>query len=314
MVDLWEKGNQFSCGEEVVSFLRTSGRRRYRERWKKKMIPFFRETRNRPECLLLRSRFQEKWNTLRETDDKIPPDLPCKVTKQFDIAESDRKRNEEFCSYSLEDVLDTFPVDRTVEPRLVSRVLSEVGDYGETVRSLWWEASRDWNLMKQIGIKRNSRIWTLLDIDPDREPDIEKLIDMSLDFGLGQVDNDNIVCLARWIMGRMLVGQFLQHPYSDKRFISLEAQLSDGRTLGDTIGDDRVHEAFQQTEDDEIISMALRELPAAQREASSLCLQADSTEQLRCELGDKKRKAVERNFERALRRLADLRESGRLHT
>ncbi len=67
-------------------------------------------------------------------------------------------------------------------------------------------------------------------------------------------------------------------------------------------------------EDREILHKALDELPAAQREAAELFLQAESNEQLHRQLGDRKYKATERNFERALKRLEHLRESGRFPT
>jgi len=311
VVDLWDNGNQFSSGEEVVSFLRTSGRRHYRKRWKKNMIPFFREMRNRPECLLLRRRFQEKWNTLHETNYKIPPELPRKVTKEFDIADMEKRRNEEFCNCSRDDILDTFPIDQTVRPRMVNRVVSEVGNYGQTVHGIWWEASRDWNLIRQIGINKNSSIWEILDLDPNGKPDIEGLIDWSLDFALGKWDNDRVTRLARWVMGRIVVSQFLEYAYSEKKLVSLETPVADGLTVGDMLPDNSTQEELLQKEDDEIVSMAVSELPASQREASELFLRADSKE-LRQKLGDKKYEAVERNFERALRKLREPRESGRL--
>jgi len=314
VVDSWVKRNElFSCSE-ILGFQTSSGRRRCRKKLKKILRPFFRKMSRSQECILLRHRLQEEWSRLAEIVNGIPPEIPRKVVKQYDIDEIEKRRDKEFGNFSAEDLLDTFPIGQTVKPHLVSHVISEVGDYGETVRSLWWEASRDWRITRQIRIRKNSKIWTLLGIDPDVEPDMEQMINISLDFALGQVDDDKLLRLARWVMGRILVSQFLKYPYSEKKLISVEKEIADEVTLEDRLADYGTQEEFLQKEDAEILSIALSELPAAQREASELFLRAESPQALRQELGEKEYKNKERNFERALKKLKDLRESGKLGT
>ena len=309
--DSWVKHNQlFSCSE-ILDFEKASGRRRGRKKLKKIYAPFFHNLKRSPECSFFRHRFHEELNRLWETAGEIPPMIPHKVVKQFDIEEIEKRRNEEFDSFSEEDILDTFPVHQTAKPGLASRIMSEVGDYKETVRSLWWEASRDWRIMRQISVRKNSKILTLLGINPDDEPDMGQLINFSIDFALGKVDDDKLTHLARWVMGRMLVSQFLEYAYSKKQIVSLETDIANNITLKDTLADERAAEPFYRIEDREALDGILLELPAAQREACDLLLHADS-EELRLKLGDKKYKAVVRNFERALKRLREQRESGRL--
>ena len=318
VADTWVKNNQlFSCAEVLkMSFQTASGRRRCRKKLKKLLTPFFREMNRSPECLLFKHRFQEKWNRLADTVNGIPPEIPRKVI--YDIGEIEKRMDKEFSSYSSEDILDTFPPGETIKPRLVSRVVSEVGDYGQTVQSLWWEASRNWNLIRQIGIKKNSRIWAILGIHPDDEPDVEGLIDMALDFALGTVNEDKLTRLARWLMGRILVSQFLEQPYSEKQVISLETPAGKNLTLGHLLPDQKASDQLATIEERAVLVSSLDLLPASQREDTVFLLLADTlgikSHELRRELGDKKYKAKQRNFERALKRLTDLRESGILPT
>lgn len=305
VMDSW--GDQFSLGE-ILSFQTASGRRRYRKRLKKMMAPFLHDLRRSQECILGRRRFGEKLNQLAEEVGEIPR----KATIEFDIANADKRIDEQFSSYSLNDVLDTFPIGKTVENSLRKRIASEVGDYPQTVLGLLWQASHGWNVIRQIKISKNSRIWALLRIDPDDEPDIEDLIDRSVDFALGKMDGDKLLCLARWVMGRMLISQFISHAYSDKHFVSLETPVADDMRLEDVLADDTAQESYNRIEELDTLDNALRELPDAQREAADLFLQANSNEELRQKLGDKKYKTKQRNFERALKGLEDLRKSGRL--
>jgi len=264
----------------------------------------------------LRRRLHDEFEQLGKHEGGTPTEISLKAVKHLDVCEMERRRGEDFTSYGADDVLDTFPVSRTIEPRLVSRVLSEIGDkddYQETVQSLWWEASRNWSIISQMGIKKNSKILKLLGINPDDEPDMGQLINNSLDFAMGQLD-DKLTHLVRWVMGRMLVSQFLEYAYSKKEFVSLETPVGDGFTVGDTLSDSSMLEELSQKEDDEIVSMAISELPAAQREALDLFLRAESPQALRQELGEREYKNKERNFERALKKLEDLRESGKLGT
>jgi len=311
VMDSWGKGDQFSC-EEILNFDKALVRRRCRLKLKQIMAPFFRELRGSPECIFMRDRFQEEWNRLAQTVKGIPLKIPPKVTLQVDIAKIEKKRDEEFCSYSSEDISATFPIGATLEDRVARHIKPEVDGYPETVRGLWWEAYRDWNVIRGVGIRKNSKIWEVLSLNPDGEPDMEGLINWSLAFALGQVSEDKLIYLSRWFMDRILVSQFILHPYSNKHFVSSVRPIGDDLTLEDTLADDSAQEVLYKIEDRDLLSSTLEELPAAQREACDLFLQTENTEELRRDLGDKKFKAVERNFQRAQKQLERLRKAGRL--
>ena len=312
----WVENNWlFSCSE-ILSFETASGRRRGRKKLRKLLRPFFREMKRSREWLLFRHRFQEKWNRLKGTSsDDRPPTIPPKARIEIDIAKLEKRRDEQVTAYSQDDILSAFPIGSTfTESSLRRRVKSEVDDYPETMRSLLWEASQYWNLIGKIEIREDSKFWEILGFDPNDAPNLEALIDWILDFSLGEANEDKLMYLTRWFMDRIVVSQFILHPYSDKRFVSLHKRVADGLTLEDTVADYRVQDVFDEIDNRELLESALEELSPAQREAAELNLQAEDTSELRRRLGDKKSSSVERNFQRALKRLEELRKSGKLLT
>jgi len=311
IADTWVKNNQLFSPAEVLSFDRASGRRRGRKKLKKLFGPFFREMKRSPECLLFKHRFQEKWNKLREAvSDEIPLEIPPKARIEIDIAKLEKRMDEQLTAYSRDDILEAFPKGSTLTKReLKKRVASEVDSYPQTMYSLLWEASRDWNLIRQIGIREDSKLWEILRFDSNDEPRLERLINWALCFGLGQANEDELLYLTRWFMDRIVVSQFIPYPYSDKRFDSLGKSIADDLTLEDAVADNRAQEPFYRIEDLDTLSNALHELPAAQRDAAELFLQAESPQALRQKLGDKKYRAIERNFERALKKLRESRQT-----
>lgn len=236
-----ENDELFSCAE-ILSLQTASGRRRGRKKLMKKLRPLLRKMKRSQEFLLFKRRFQEKWDTLRKTvDDKIPTAILPKARIEIDIAKLEERRDEPFTAYSPDDILSVFPVGSTLaDDNLRKRVLSEVDGYPETMRSMLWEASLDWNLIRQVRerIREDSEFWKILGFDPNNEPHLEALIDWALDFGLGEANEDKLMYLSRWFMDRILVSQFILHPYSDKRFISLQERVADDLTLEDVIPDD----------------------------------------------------------------------------
>jgi hypothetical protein len=243
--DSWVEGNfLFSCAE-ILSFATASGRRRARKKLKKIFAPFFRELSRRPEAIFVRHTLQAKLQS------KMPdgcPSIPRRTRMELDLGEIEERRIRDFSSYSREDILETFTIEETVPPSLTARIESEVGDHPETIRSFLWETSHDWSLIRQVTVKKNSKVWALLGIDPDNEPDMEQLIDMSLDFALGQADANKLVHLVRWVMGRMIMSQFSLHPYSEKHFTSLGKPIGDDLTLKDTVADGRAQDFVDDIE------------------------------------------------------------------
>ena len=308
--DTWVKNNQlFSC-TEILGFQTASHRRLARKKLKRIMRPFLRQMNRSQECLLVRRLFLEKLKRLEDTYEEIPH----KIRLEIDMEEAENRENKRLTAYSRDDVLETFPVGETLEASVTKRVAREIDGYPETVLSLLWEASWDWSLLRGIEIRENSKIWQILGFHPNDEPDLEQLTNFFLDFALSRLDEHKSMYLARWFMDRILVSQFISYPHSDKRLASLETPIGEDIALKDTIADERAQETFYRIEDLEVLSKVLKELPAAQREAAHLSLQTRDTEVLRRQLGEKKYKALQRNFERAARRLRDLRESGRLPT
>ncbi len=253
VADTWVENNWLFSPAEILSFGCASGRRRCRKKLRKLLRPLLREMKGSQEFLLLKRRFQEKWDTLKKiVDDKIPAEIVPKAKIEIDIAKLEERRDEPFTAYSPDDILSAFPVGSTLaDDNLRKRVVSEVDGYPETMRSLLWEASRDWNLIRQVRerIREDSKLWKILGFDPNDEPHLEALIDWALDFGLGEANEDKLMYLSRWFMDRILVSQFILHPYSDKRFISLQGRVADGRTFEDVIADDTASNLYNpQTE------------------------------------------------------------------
>lgn len=264
----WVEGNLlFSC-DEIVALTRASGKRRARKKLKKAMRPFFRQLAKSPECAYMRDRFKE-----------IFGEIPPKAVAVYDIAKADKKVNEQFIASNREDVLEVFPPDRTLGPSLIKPVFSELGEdgYWQEVLALLGEANYSWDSMRQIRITRNSEITSVLGIDPDKEPNIRAIIDKSLEFGQGKVDADKLLNLARWLIRRMLVLQFLQYPYSDKKPISLETPITDDLTLGDTIEDVRAQRQFSEIEAKLDLEIFMSDLPAGHRGVMNIYLEAEKT-------------------------------------
>jgi len=245
----WVENNQlFSCAE-VLSFQTASGRRRSRRNLRKLFGPFLREIKRSREWLLFRHHLQEKWNKLREAVcDETPPEIPPNSRIEIDIAEQEKKRGEQLSPYSQDDILSVFPIGSTLaDDNLRKRVAFEVDGYPETMHGILWEASQDWNLLRQVSIRKDSEIWEILNFDPNDEPDLEALMDWALDVGLGEANEDKLMYLSRWFIDRILVSQFILHPYSDKRFVSLQKRVADDLTLEDVVADD-TQETFYRDE------------------------------------------------------------------
>jgi hypothetical protein len=134
MIDSWVGGNSlFSCAE-ILSFQTASGRHRARKKLKKILAPFFRELRRKPEWIRLRRAVLGKLQA--QMPDKSAT-LPRRMRLELDLGEIEERRIMDFSSYSRGDILDKFPIDTIVKDGFASRINLEVGDYAETVRTLW---------------------------------------------------------------------------------------------------------------------------------------------------------------------------------
>lgn len=75
---------------------------------------------------------------------------------------------------------------------------------------------------------------------------------------------------------------------------------------------------YHEMEDRSVLDSSLELLPASQRKDSYFFIEAhnqgQTSEELRRELGERKYKSKQRNVQRAVKTLADLKKSGRLQT
>ncbi len=108
--------------------------------------------------------------------------------------------------------------------------------------------------------------------------------------------------------------QFTDQPYSKYTKESLENLAEKGIQLPDS----HAEEWLSEMEDRSVLESSLELLPASQREDSHFFIEASkrgkTPEELRRELGDKKYKSKERNVQRAVKALVDLKKSGKLQT
>jgi len=253
VADTWIEKNWLFSTAEILSFGCASGRRRGRKKLRKLLRPALHEIKRSQEFLVFKRRFHEKWDASKKTiDDKVPAEIPNKARIEIDITEVEKRSKEQVATYSRDDILEAFPMGSTLaDDNLKKRVVFEVDGYPETMHGLLWEASHDWNIIRQVQkrISKDSEIWEILGFDPNDEPHLEVLIDWALDFGLGEANKGKLIYLSRWFMDRILISQFVLYPYSDKHFISLQERLADGLTLEDVISDDTVSNPYNlQTE------------------------------------------------------------------
>ncbi|MBI4303012.1 MAG: hypothetical protein HY665_01540 [Chloroflexi bacterium] len=302
VMEYWRKGDLFSC-QEISDFKTASGRRRARKRLMKNVVPLFRELKKSEGCGLFRSRFQEEWNRLAKMSGKIPDPIPDKVIREVDFAEIEQRRTEEVNNFSPADISDMFPVGQTVKPRLVGGLRRDIGDYESTIRTLHWETTFNWDIIREIKITKKSKVWKLLGIDPDEELEIGKWVDASFDFVLGRMDEDKLTRLARWVMGRVLVEKFMDQPYSRKKSVYLETAKPDGSTLEDEMADPEWDTPRDELEEKDILNGALAKLTPSEREAVIVFRVEKDTGVLRQQLGERKYEAMQRSFERGKKRL-----------
>ncbi len=116
------------------------------------------------------------------------------------------------------------------------------------------------------------------------------------------------------LVGKVIIDQFTDQPYSKHRRESLEALAEKGVQFRDS----QAEEWPSEMEDNSVLENSLELLPASQRKDSHFFIEAHdqgkTQEELRSELGERKYKSKQRNFQRAVKTLADLKKSDRLQT
>jgi hypothetical protein len=316
IMESWGRSDLFSA-LEIADFDRPSVRRRCRKRLQKLINPMYRELRQSPECLRLRDRFRKELILLAQESDQSF-NIPVRVRANINIAEIEQARSKEIVSYSTKDITDAFPLAKVVKPTLVKQFNSDVVDYEETIRGLWWEVSFNQDLLQNIGISKRSKAWKILRFDPEKEPEINQFIDLAFDLAFNKIDEDEIVSLARWIMGRMLLSETVEQPYSSKvvlRFdINEKANTngSDEARIEEIVADPASTRIISDIEESDILNRTLRLLSPAERSAVQLFYQANSPDVLRRQLDTTRFEAVQRNFERAIKKIQKLKDSGKL--
>lgn len=311
----WVDDNDiFSCAE-ILSFQTASGRRHGRLKLRNIFAPFLREIKKNPEWFLFKNCFRKKLTELTAKSDGSSFEIPLKARIEIDIAEMEKTANKQLGVYGTDDVLESFPKAMTLtESELKARVREEFEDgaYRDTVMSLLWEASFNWDTLRKVRIRENSLIWKFLDFNPHEEPVLGKLIKSCLDFVFNQPDESKFLNLVRWFMDRMIVSEFMSHPYSDRRHYSFERDTGKGLKLINDVYKKSFDESVSRIEEAEILAQELAKLPLKQREAAELFLKTNDLKSLKQKLGETEYKAQERNFERALKRLKQLRNSDKI--
>lgn len=120
--------------------------------------------------------------------------------------------------------------------------------------------------------------------------------------------------IAACLVGKMIIDRFTDHPYSKHRRESLEDLIEKGVQVRNSQAD----EWLSEMEDNSVLESSIELLPASQRKDSQFFIEAHkqgkTPEELRRELGERVYKSKQRNLERAVKTLADLRKSGKLQT
>jgi hypothetical protein len=286
--------------DQLDSFQSPSFRRRYRKNLKRKLGLELRREASEPDWVLIRQYFDRLEQDFRALG--YEPDL----RRIKSLAELESEQHAVLTTL-LESgqIGNLLPFDKTVDPRLAYRLWSELGEkgYPSSVVLTLWELIFQSPEGKRV--RNDSALWKLLGIDPTSDPEPEnftkKLMVMLLGLGgLAPTYNfsgeplrmeELLRFLVRWHLPYIALGP---HPWA-RQPDPLDYPLA-GRGA----------EVDSKTLDLKIdVEVALDELPAAQRRAMDICLEATSTGTRIKELckSDKDYQAVRQNLRLARKKL-----------
>ena len=326
VVKMWRGGEDEKA---LLAFLSPTLRRRVRNRIKAQLRLQLRES---DPSHRFRKMFCETWDAIRALAKDNDPDFPpasdldrrlkaadlSHIGKYSQIETRVERRAKETTSESNEWARVFPPVDPVVDPRLRRELLEEVGGYG----GYSWElattiAESQLNLRSldgQLTDRQASRFLSnlthlpaqqLRKVESSRVPDIVR--DMILELIKLLTDEQKAREFTGRLLGKVLINRHLDQPYSKAKKIDLDKPVGDDLTLADTIWCSQADDQFSLIDDAIFLRRYLPEhLPPAEWEASDLFLRAgerEITPEQLCEEENKNFETVQRNFERAVKRL-----------
>ena len=329
MVEVWRGLQDDFQIRSLLIFLSPTYRRRVRNNIKMWLRLYFEEN-DLPR--LLRKMLYETWEAIRELVKDIEPDLPpardldkrvkaedfSRVGKYSQIEAQVEQRAKETINNSKEWAKVFPPVDPIVDPRLRRKLLEEVNGYDgyawEVATTLREVQTNPRSLVGKLTDRQASRLLSNLShlstkelkkVEPSQAPHM--LSDMFVELVKLEMDEQKGREFIGCIIGEVLINRHLDQPYSKVKKVSLDKAIGDDLTLGDAIPYDRPAEQSSLLENSIFLRQYLAEhLPPSEWEASDLFLRADEREitvEELCEEENKNYETVQRNFERAIKRL-----------
>jgi len=304
--------------------------RRWFRNERKAFLRLYFEGNNLPQ--LCRKMMLETWEGIREVVKEIEPDLPpardldkrlegedfSRIPKYSQIEAQAEQRVKEIIKNSTEWGRVFPPVDPIVDPRLRRELLREVKGYDgyawEVATTLAEARIKPPSLAENLTDRQAFSLLSALSplstkelkrVEPSQAPHV--LSEIIVELVKIEIDERKAREFIGRIIGKVLINRHLDQPYSKVKKVSLDKAIGDDLTLGDTIPCDRAAEQIEQIENFIFLRQYLpEELPPAEWEASGLSLQADEREitlEELCKEKNKNYKTIQRNSERAIKRL-----------
>lgn len=329
MVEAWQRLQGGFQIRSLLVFLSPTYRRWFRNKIKVQLRLYYQQE-DLPR--LCRKMLYETWEAIREVVKEIEPDLSpagdldkrleakdfSRIPKYSQIQAEAEERAKEIAKNFQECAKVFPPVDPIVAPRLRRELLEQVNGHDgytwEVATTLAEAQTNPRSLAENLTDRQAFSLLSNLShlstkelkrSEPSQGPHILKeifveLVKLLLDEPKGREFIGRII-------GKVLINRHLDQPYSKVKKVSLDKATGDDMTLGDTIPCERATEQLSHLEDLIFLRQHLSEhLPPAEWEASDLSLRADEREitlEELCEEEKKNYKTIQRNSERAIKRL-----------
>lgn len=327
LVRAWQKLQDTFQIRNLLVFLSPTYRRRVRNKIKIELKLYYEEN-NLPR--LCRKIMLESWEGIKKVIKENEPDLPLAGDLEKELQALDLSRIPKYSDMELkameraeriganeEEVLKLFPASSTVDPRLEASLLAAVErtNYALTVGSVLAELQLEsLSLAEKLTHRQGFSLLSKITGLPTKKLKIMQPAEaceavvkiITWEFELA-IDRERALKFVRGMIGKLMVNQFLDQPYSKVKEVSLDEAIGDGLTLKDTIPCDQAAEQLSLIEKLIFLRQYLpQHLPPSEWEASDLFLRADEREitpEELCEEENKNYKTVHRNLQRAIKRL-----------
>jgi len=268
---------------------------------------------------LSKSEIKADWPPFPELEKEIHSIDFSRIPKIGQL-EAEQNRKAEEIVKDAKGAAEVFPIHSTLDARVRKEVLAQLGGiegYASTIADILAEAEvRPLSIGESISARK--ALIRLFPVEKELEaaefPQVFRIIGRTISKFIKLSMTEQGKQIVALLIGKILVGQFADQPYSQNRRESLEKLAEKGVQLADS----RAEEWLSKMEDRSVLESSLELLPASQREDSHFFIGADeqgkTPEELRRELGDRKYKSKKRNAQRAVKTLADLKKSGKLQT